>query len=559
MRLRAVLLAGVAALAVSACGKKDAATTTAAGPAAKVSAASPLAEPYSLEGATEVDVDALFALFTDGDKPTYASATFDPKLGATVVTDLRFAERSTFKADGNEVVVESDDITIDRAELYGVDIEAINRVKAGAAAIDAPFEKIFEKVRFFGVKPESSEDGGVTTIGAIEFDQFRLRHGGFPDEKNDNAARFFNSFELGGLYFQDIAVTAPESESGSFSLKAPDLRFVELGGGKLSALIAKDFEYSIANAASESLTQSMGAAAGAVLSGPLKGFIAPDNQRVTVKSFEWRGIDLSGWMGYGLKDEKPPLTAKNLINLGTFKALDATTFVGGKRAASVAETNASATEFTGLVPSKIRGETKGAEYDFTAYVPESEEQTIAILKRHGLDDVKGSGTLDWDWDSSKGGVSFKTDFDTKGLADFRTAFELSGMEIAKIAALKEAGEKEAVLKVGSFKSFYFKLADEKLLDAIFDISALEMGGTGADLRQSAPAMIRLSGAAAGATNPRIAASVDAIANFVAQGGSIEFAAKPKAPVPLQSIVGTGNTAPETVPDLINLEVTHIKP
>jgi hypothetical protein len=264
-------------------------------------------------------------------------------------------------------------------------------------------------------------------------------------------------------------------------------------------------------------------------------------------------------MGYGLKKEEPPLTATNLINLGTLKAVDAQTFIGEKRGARVAETTLSATEFAWLIPSKLNSQTKGAEYDFTAYVPESEEQAIAVLRKHGLNDVKGSGSLDWNWDSQKGGASFKTSFDTKGLADFAMDFDFAGLEMAKIAALRTAGEKDAVLKVGSFKSFHFKLADEKLLDAIFDISALEMGGTGADLRQSAPAMVRLSGAAAAAANPRIAASVEAVANFLAEGGTIEFSAKPTPPVPLATITATSQTAPETVPDLIELKVTHTKP
>lgn len=555
MRFRVIFLAGAAALAVCACGKNGAGA--ASGPAAQVSAASPLATPYKVEGGEKVDVDALLALLGDG-KATYGAATFDEKLGATVVTDLRFEQRHTLTEDGEEVVIEGDAVTVERAELYGVDMEAIDRVKAGAAAIDAPFERIFDKVRLFGVQPGSENDGGAT-IGAVEFDEFRLRHGGFPEGEDDDAAHFFNSFELGGLYFQDFAATAPEDDSGAISFAAPDLRFVGIGGGKLSAMIAKDFEYSMARSPGDSLAEGMGEAAGALLSGPLKGLLAPDNQRMTVKSVEWRSVDFSGLMGYRLKDEKAPLAAKNLISLGTLKALDMTTFVGGKRAASAAEATISATEFTGVIPSKIRSETKGAAYDFTAYAPASETETIAILKKHGLDNVKGSGTLDWDWDSTKGAAAFKTDADMKGLADFEMSLDFAGLEIGKIAALKEAGERDAVMKVGSFKGFHLRLADEKLLDAIFDISALQMGGTGADLRQSAPAMVRLAGAASGAGSERIGKIVDAVADFLGQGGAIEFSAKPKAPVPLQSIVATGNTAPETVPDLIELEVTHTKP
>ena len=100
---------------------------------------------------------------------------------------------------------------------------------------------------------------------------------------------------------------------------APDLRFVGIGGGKLSAVIANDFEYEIAQTPESlvSLQQAMGPQAGFLLSGPFAAFVAPENQRATMKSFEWRGIDFSGLLEYGLRDEEPPLSAENLIDLGT--------------------------------------------------------------------------------------------------------------------------------------------------------------------------------------------------------------------------------------------------
>lgn len=557
MNLRPILIAGAMALALVSCGKKEAGAreTKSSAAAARVEAASPLDAPYRVKDARPIDVDALFSLLPASVRASYDSAKFDAKLGATVVANLRLVDQDA----GDET--EFDGLAIDRAELYGVDMEAIERVKAAeAAGLDAPFEKVFDKVRLFGVKPADPQEDGEASIGAAEFDQFRLRQGGFKDGgEDDNPAFFFNAFDLAGLYLKGVAIDADAKDSGAFAFKAPDLRFVGLGGGKLGAVIANDFEYEVTQSAEarEALMQTMGPA-GAILSGPLKGFIAPDHQRVTVKSFEWRDIDLSGLMGYGLKKEKPPLTARDLLNLGTLKISGAETYIDGRLAAKAAESRIDAFEFTWLVPSKIRSTSTGAEYDFTAYITPEEEEAIAILKKHGLDSVKGEGTLSWDWDAQKGDAAFKTDFKTTNLADFKTDLSLAGLELEKVNALLEAEDANPIVKAGAFKGFGLTLVDKTLLDAIFDMSALEMGGSGADLRQSTPAIIRLSGMQAASLNPRIADYVEAVANFIAMGGTIEIAARPKAPVPLAAIEATGESGPEVLPDLLDLKVTHTK-
>lgn len=554
MRLRPILFAAAAALALAACGKKDDAGALhgASSAAARIDAASPLDAPYRLKGGKAVDVEALLALLPPAARPTYESAKFDSALGATVVANLKFVDQ-----DPDDDVV-FDGVAIERAELYGVDMAAVERIKAATdAGSDAPFEKVFDKVRLFGVKPVDAEVKGAMTIGAAEIDGFRLRRSGFKDSA-ENPAFFFNAFDLAGLYFKDIVADAAEP-SGGFSFKAPDLRLVGLGGGKLSALIAKDFEYEVTqtDAARAALMQSTGGLAAAILSSPLKGFIAPERQRTTMKSVEWRGIDLSGFMAYGLKREKPPLTARNLIDLGVIRMLGTETYIDGRLAASVAESSVDAFEFTWLVPSKIRSAAKGAKYDFTAYVAPEEEQAIAVLKQHGLNDVRGEGGLAWDWDPKKGGAALTSNFKTTALADVSLDFAFTGMDLAKINTLIEAGEANPIIKTGAFKGFGLTIVDKKLLDALFDLSALQMEGTsGADLRQSAPALIRLSGMQAAAMSPRVAGYVDAIANWVGEGGTIEIAARPAAPVGLSAIDEAAAASPQTVPDLINLTVTH---
>lgn len=558
MLTRTILLAGVAALALGACGKKEAAgapETKSSAAAAQTGAASPLDAPFALKGAKAVEADAIFALLPEDGRPTYESARFDETLGATVVTKLVFSDDD----DGS-----TEKLLIDRAEFYGVDLDAIDRAKDGTGAVDAPFESIFQKVRLFGVSTQSADgDDADLRIGGVEIDRFRIRQGGFKDgeDSDKGAAHFFNAFDLAGLYFKDLNVAgAGDEESGALSLKAPDLRFVSLGGGKLGAVIAKDAEYELVQtpAARQALAQSMGPQGAFLLNGPLGAFIAPAHQRATFKSFEWRSVDLSGWMGYALKGEKPPLTARNLINLGTMKILDSTMYVDGRKAATTTEATVSAAEFTWLIPSKIRSETKGATYDFSAYLPPEETQAVEIVKRHGLNNVKGAGTFAWDWDAAKGGAALKSNFDTQGLADIDFGLELAGLELEKINKAIEAGRNDAVAEYGAFKSLNVKIADEKLLDALFDIAGLQTNQSGADLRASAPAMIRLSGAQAAAMSPRIGDYVAAVADFVAQGGTLEIAAKPASPVTFKALAVAGQSGPQAVPDTLNLTVTHKK-
>ncbi len=275
-----------------------------------------------------------------------------------------------------------------------------------------------------------------------------------------------------------------------------------------------------------------------------------------LKTFEWRDIDFSGLLAWSLKEEEPPMTATDLINLGTIKMADAETFIGEKRAVYMKEATVSAMEFTWLAPSKIRADTKGAIYDFTAYVPDTEEATLNVLKEHGLDKVKGDGYAEWVWNAKSGAAGLDYAANSHGLADFSMTMDFSGLKLSEIAKAKDNGEDKPVAAHGKFNGFSMKVTDEKALDAIFAIAALQMGGTGADLRQSAPAMIRLGGAQAAMMNPRISDYVTALADFIAKGGTLEIKAQPADPVAFSALESTGTTAPQTLPDVLELEVTH---
>lgn len=537
MLARTLLMAALAALALG-CGKRDGAP---AKDAAKPGAPSPIERDYRLEGGQAVDVDALFALLDPLVAAEYERASFDSRLGATVVTGLRL-----------EGVATGEGANIERAEFYGVDLAAIERIRTGEGGPAADFETAFEKIRLFGVTPDA-EAGERVTIGAVELDRLKMRRGGLSAQEDGNLARFFNAVDLAGAYVKDFAAEGGDENGGRYSLSAPDVRIVGLAGGKLGAVIANDFVYELGQSF-DSANEKFGPA-GMLLDSPLRGIVAPDNQRTTVETFEWRGLDLSGWMQYALRGEEPPVAAKNLISLGEAKALNSETYIGDRRAARAAETTFSATEFSWLAPTKIRSQMRGGEYDFTAYAADN-EAAANVLRAHGLDKVKATSDLAWDWDAAKGDAAFSMSFDTDGLADLSTRIDLAGLDLAEIRAATEAGDENAAMRLGKLKGLKITLSDEKLLDAMFDLSALDMTESGAELRRQAPMMVRLTGAALIAVNPRMADYVDAVAQFLASGGTLEIAASPREPVPFEALAATAETSPEAAPDLLNLTVTR---
>ncbi len=551
--MRHVLLSLMAACAFAGCGEKsDAPRSSSSLAAADVNAASPIDKPYRLKGEEELDVDRLFAVLPLYLRPTYEAATFDAKSGATVVANLKFGD-----------VAKADSFTAARAEFYDVDLETIEKLeKAVDAAPDAPLQLIVGKLRLFDV---ASAGAGATTIGAVEIDSLRVREGGLPKQSPASGlAGFFNAFDVAGVYFKDVKIAEDEpggSNSGAaFDLEAPDIRFVGLGGGRLDAFIARDLSFLVRQspAALAAAGRGLGPAADVLVNGPLRNFIAPENQRTRFKTMVWRDISFAGLMAYGLKGERPPITARNLISLGTMRLTDAETFIGDKRLSFVPTTDVSAMEFTWLAPSKVRAVTRGGLYDFTAYVPDSETAAIDVLRARGLDKIRGDSDLAFDWNADKGDAVFSTGFDSAGFADVDIDFALDGLQLKKIEDGRAAGAPRPAYDLARLKAFSMVIADDQLLDAFYALSALQTGGTAKDVRAAAPAMMRLGKLEVERESPRLASYIEAIADFLEDGGTLDIRAVPETPVPLTAIGAAAPAGPDAMANAINLTVTRKK-
>ena len=553
MSLKNAALALVAALSIVACAKRsDAPKTSTSVDAADVDKGSPLDKPYRVKNAEALDIDRLFEIFPLYLRPTYDKTHFDKKTGATIVENLKFG-------DG--------EFTAKRAEFYGVDLERIERVKAAAdAALDAPMQPVLAKLRLFDVGGKKAEENaGALSIKAVEIDALRIREGGVPKESAASGlAAFFNAFDVAGVYFKDFSATGGDeskSDTGAaFDFEVADLRFVGVGGGRLDAIVARDFGYIIRQspATIAAAGKGLGPASDILLNGPLRNFILSANQRVKVQSIEWKDIDFAGLMEYGLKGEKPPISARNLINLGTAHLVGAEQFYGDKRVYVAPETDFSAMEFTWLLPSKIRAVSHGVLYDFTGYVADEEKDAIAALKSRGLDHVKADSDFAYDWGADSGAAVFSTGFDSSGFADLNIYFGLEGLELKRIDAARLAGEANAVASLAKLKRFSFVVTDEQMLDAFYALSALQTGGEAKDVRAATPALMRLTKVELKRSNPRIASYIDAIADFLEDGGTLEVKAEPESPVPLEALGAAASGGPDAMAAAVNLTVTRKK-
>lgn len=557
--MRLIVLSMLAAVALAGCGKKQATPSSATSvAAADINAASPLDKPYRHKGGKEVDIDRLFEALPLYLRPTYDKAAFDQRTGATVVTNLKFGDVASARG-----------FTARRAEFYGVDIGKIEALQSATEApLDAPMNLVLGKLRLYDVA--SAGDGRVaarTKVGAIEIDSLRIREGGIPKSSPASGmAALFNSFDVAGVYFKDVRVEGGAAEKSgdqsgaAFDFEADDMRLVGVGGGNLKALLGRDLDYLIRQSpdAIAAAGKGLGPMAEVLIGGPLRNFIAPENQRTKLKSLEWRDISFSGLMGYGLKGEKPPISARNLINLGTMRMTDAETFVGEKRVSIVPDTTVSAMEFAWLAPSKIRAVSRGGLYDFTGYVPDTEKEAIAVLKARKLDKVKGDSDFAYDWNPDRGGAVASAGFDSVGFADFDFDVALEGLELKKIEAAREAGAPQPAADLAKLKLLSITIADEEMLDAFYELSALQTGGTAKDVRAATPAMMRLSKIELQRESPRLASYVEAVAEFLEDGGTLEIRAEPETPVPLSAIVAAGRGGPDAISASINLTVTRTK-
>ncbi len=570
------------ALGASACGGGEEAAPTsrqaakARSVAARPGAPSPLDQPFRLRNADAIDVDRLLAIFPEGLRPTYAAAVFDDDLGATVLTDVTVPAVKA-KAEGAlSYDVEFAGLSADRVELYGADAAAIEAVLAGEPSVDAPMRLVLTKARLFGVRGpevdgEPKDDDVDAAVAAIEIAGLSVREGGLPpmppakspagadgeEAEGSGLARLLHAFSADGLYFKDAAfisrVTTGAGEP-AFETRLPDVRLVGVEGGRLQAMIVNDF-----SSVSRSERAQLGDAAGMLrgvteaLEGPFGNIVAPELRRLAIANIEWRDIDASNMMPFALTGETPPTSARDLMDFGTIAVRGSETYVNGALFSSMPLGEVTALEFDWVAPSRIRGRAEDVFYDFTAlYGPEDVEER-EFLTSLALNGVEADTELSYDWDARTGEARLDAGSVADGFISSRMDLELVDMKLSALSPEDAANGFDGLTAGASLARFNAAFVDETALDAVFGLIGLE-GGLGAkNARSTVTTLLSFAGMQAGFVNPKIGDYVEALVDFIDDGGTLTIAAEPETPVPLTLIE---DLEAAELPTRLNLTITQ---
>ncbi|MEM6415690.1 MAG: hypothetical protein AAF720_13660 [Pseudomonadota bacterium] len=561
------LLYGVA---LSACGGEEPGNavsdvTAAAADAIALKKDSPIDTPFSLKGAQAVDLDAVLALIPEAVRPSYGSATFDEKRGAMVVTDLKFAPRVDVTLESGDASFQGAGLTAARAEIYGLDPDALKRIDEavieGQARYRADFEDVLVKMRLFDIEQatdteqSATDEASQTAVGALEFDGLAIRlgaFGGVEEGVDANAAHFFNSFKLKGLYLKDISVASKDDSASSPSVRfsAPDVRYSGLGAGRLDAFVARNLK--VTTAQSEETIKAARDSLGGVLKGPVGSVLSAGTQTYTFDVFNWQNIDFSKLMPFALAGDTPPTTERDLIDLGSIRVTGAETLINGKLFSRAEETSVSAIEATWLIPSRIDAKTPKITYDFTAYLGDNDTEALDVLTQNGLNNLTGSSNFLYQWNADSGDLSLATDFNAKDFTDLDFSMGLAGLQLEDLAKAPELQIEDVFSDLG-LSSLNLVIDDEKMLDAIFAIAALQTGGDAGTVRSQGSALVRVGAMQAMLINPKLADYANAIASFMEKGGRLAVKAAPEAPVSFSKL-NPGSVA--TLPQDLNLTVEH---
>ena len=403
------------------------------------------------------------------------------------------------------------------------------------------------------MKADNLGDNSKLSIGGLELDQVHAQ-AGFLDA--DDEDRDFSKLSLGGIYFKDLAVAEMGDELGGvMTFRTPDFRVVGLGEGKLDAILFKDLEYDVTQNedAVNIIGDMFGGAIGGLLDSPIGQMVSPTEERTTIGSFEWRGIDYKGLLAYRDSDVAPPTSARDLINLGNIKVTDAVSFVNGKKFSSAPLSELSHMEFVWLAPSKIRGQTKNAEYDFTVFADTGDEDILSSMKELGLDKVVANSSFSYDWDPETGEASLVTDGNASELMQFALKFDLAGLSLGSLDA--DAAEEGPVglFAQTKFAGLNMSIQDEKFLDVAFTLATLESDQNAEEVRSFLPALIRVASMQYAFSNSAVADSINQLADFVEGGGGLTIEVAPEAPLTLNDF---DIDDPADLVDVLGIDVTH---
>lgn len=557
-----------------------------------------LVSPYAYADGEPFDVDGFLGALPDWLTTSYASAVFDDARGAMVVENLRFGF-----AGAPDVGFQAE-----RAVIWGANVGAMEAVFAGTAnnaAKASLFDRVMlEGVRSVGMQWDAGSESASFSVDRMVIDGLSARSynlapkAGVGEEVKvlRSLAAIMGSFSYDGAAYSNLAIRLANSGGEKIEIDVAEAFARGYNSGAVEFQSARGVSAFIQGAGENApveisgkaskekaegrsakiLNQPPSKAMRNILRHPTATLASAAGGGATAYEIEYadaRGADLSGALMWLSRWELPPITETNLIDLGAQTMLGYRELWDGQLIYSIDRTEVPAADFYWLVPSQYDVFYSGMTYELNAMVNAMEsrmgpgfsteaapqlQQFRDALSALGVERITGESAFSWRWDGDTGDAAVSTSADLVDLAASEIGVSVAGPNLVR---WDEMARNDTPLTVAaneiSLRGFNFGLGDDGLLDRIFAYVAQEQGGgTGPELRQSMAAMARVSGAQAVEMNPRLVDYANAVADFLEGGGRIDIVAAPAEPVDMTTLQTIGQTAPQTLPDVLNLTVTH---
>ena len=577
-------------LAVHSC-----ATTT----APSLTAEDLLTAPYSYSAGAPFDVDAFFGSFPEWLTTSYDNASFDAARGAMVIDNLKFGFAAASGAGFHA----------DRAVIWGGEAGAMEAVLGGTAN-NATKAQLFDRLMLEGVRSEGMQWGAGAESASLSFDKMvidglRARSynlapkPGVEEESKflRNVAAVLGAFAYDGAAYSNFSMILSNNrgervearvmeafargyDSGAIEFQSANgvSTFVKGADSDVPVEISQKKEADRAEGLyAKILNRPPREALNEALRHPTAMLAQFSGGQTTVQEIDYaeaRNVDISGALKWLARWELPPISETDLIDLGAHTMLGYKQMWDGQLIQSVDVTEMPAADFYWLIPSRYDVSYQGYVQEmgrmfeimqnrmppgFSTEAAPQLEQYRSTLQALGMDRVSGAMDFSWRWNGETGDAAITTSSDLIDLMTNDFGLSVGGPTLAQWDAMARSDTPLAAAAQDiSLHGFKVGLGDRGILDRAFAFLAEQQGGgaTGPEMRQSIAAMARLSGAQGASANPRIGAYANAVADFIAGGGRIDIVAAPAAPVGVMALQSAGQAAPETLPDLLNLTMTH---
>lgn len=557
-----------------------------------------LAAPYALKGGAPFDVDAMFAALPDWILVSHDGAYFDADLGGMAIDGLTIALASAPDAR----------LVAERTVMWGGDPAAAEAVFSGAASftdMSALFDRLsIEGLHSEGLQWETGTENASLSIGKLVIDGLSARSYALAEKEGAaeaaflrHAAAVMGSFAYDGAAYSGFSFRLNNSNGDNVEMKvdeafargyragavayqsargiyavidgADSAPLVEVAGEKQEGARAKSPYEKILNKPPAETASDMIRHPAAFLAEATGGLAT----EYRIDFTETRNADVSGGLSWLARWELPPIAETELLDFGAQTLLGYSEIWNGAPVYTVDRVEVSSADFYWLVPSRYDAAYSGATYDFnvmfaqmrdgmgagfsTEAAPQFEE-IFKLLNGLGIERMTADMGMSWRWNGETGDAGLTMTGDAADLGAFVFGTSAGGPSLARWdeMARNDTPAVQAASEI-TLKSLRHSLIDKGVVDRAFAYAAAENGaGTGPELRQSVAAMVRLSGMQAGEANARFPAYAAAVADFLERGGAITLLAAPAAPVSILNLQTVSQTAPQTLPDVLNITVTH---